>query len=362
MGQPEPRALSEQTGHGHRWFVYHTAPGRGARHAARLALVALVALVGLAHPAPAHAHGPIDPEASDDLARITHVPAGLQARVVDGDLRLWLQVPRSERVTVLDYQGAPYLRFTRDGVQTNENSPMFYLNLVPPITPSIRLTAHLRPAWHQVSHGRVAEWHDGRLAALATDLQAPGARVLGDWYVPLLINGRPARITGVLDHAPRPSWGWMWPIAAALLMLPALLRLRDAGLERRVGTVLVAVTLAGIVVASLGSGLHGRPGLSGFRLAIMFGELLIAGWCTVRLTRRRSGPLVYAATASVALLRGVTGIAVLWRGYVLLAVPAAVGRGAIVVCLAGGVALAVLTVAIVDRRDRPSPRPVTAGS
>jgi hypothetical protein len=324
--------------------------------------VALVALVGLAHPAVAHAHGPIDPEASDNLARITHVPAGLQARVVDGDLRLWLQVPRSERVVVLDYQGAPYLRFTSQGVQTNENSPMFYLNLVPPITPSIKLTAKLRPAWHEVSHGRVAEWHDGRLEALATDLQAPGARVLGRWYVPLTVNGHAARITGVLDHAPRPSWAWLWPIAAILLMLPALLRLRDSGLERRVGAALLAATLAGIVAASLGSGLHGRPGLSGFRLVIMFAELLIAGWCTVRLARRRSGPIVYAAAASVALVRGVTGIAVLWRGYVLLALPAAVGRGAIVVCLAGGVALAVLTIAIVDRRDWSSPRPVTAGS
>jgi hypothetical protein len=344
---------------GHRPVVYHTAVARCARRAAGLALVALVALV---HPAVAHAHGPIDPEASDNLARITHVPAGLHARVVDGDLRLWLQVPRPERVVVLDYQGAPYLRINRQGVQTNENSPMFYLNLVPPITPSISLTAHLRPAWREVSHGRVAEWHDGRLAALATDLQAPGARLLGRWYVPLTVDGRPARITGVLVHAPRPSWAWLWPIAAILLTLPALLRLRDTELERRVGAVLVAVTLAGIVAASLGSGLHGRPGLSGFRLGIMFGELLIAGWCTVRLARRRSGPIVYAATASVALLRGVTGITVLWRGYVLLALPAAVGRGAVVVCLAGGVALAVLTIAIVDRRGHASPRPAAASS
>ena len=325
----------------------------------------LVVLAGLAHPALTHAHGAIDPEASDDLARITHLPAGLQGQIVDGDLRMWLRVPRKVRVVVLDYQGAPYLRFGADGVQVNESSAMFYLNLNPPVTPSVTLGRDRPPDWHVVSRGHVAEWHDGRLAALASDLEAPGARVLGRWSVPITVDGRPAHITGVLRQAPRPSWAWMWPIAATLMMLPALLRLRDAGLERRVGAGLAAVTLLATALASLGAGLHGRPGLSGSRLAVMFAELLICGACTVRLARGRGGPIVYAATASLALLRGVTGISVLWRGYVLLALPAALGRGAIVVCLAGGTALAGLTIAIVDRRERrdpAAPQRATAGS
>ena len=60
--------------------------------------------------------------------------------------------------------------------------------------------------------------------------------------------------------------------------------------------------------------------------------------------RARHELLAGALTAILALYRALAGIAVLWRGYVLLAVPAAPARAAISVCLAGGIALAVQTV------------------
>jgi hypothetical protein len=319
--------------------VYHTARAGLA--------VLVVALLGT--PGVAWAHGPIDPEASNDLAHVIHTPAGVRARVIDGDLRLWMAVTRSERVVVLDYQGGQFLRISAHGVEVNENSPMFYLNQIPPITPSIKLTPTMRPDWHRVSGGDSDEWHDGRIAALASALQAPGVRDLGRWTIPLTVDGRRATIVGQLDRGLSPSWAWLWPIVLALATLPALLRLRDAALEQRFGRPLAWLTLLAAAGASLGAGLHGRPGLSGARLAIMAVELALLVWSAGRLARRRDGPLVLAVIATVAVYRGLTGAAVLWRGYVLLAIPATLARGAIAICLAGGVSLAVIVVGGLDR-------------
>jgi hypothetical protein len=60
----------------------------------------------------AEAHGPVAPVASSYFAKPLQVPPGLEAKVVDGDLRMWLRVPPNQAVVVLDYRGAPYLRFS----------------------------------------------------------------------------------------------------------------------------------------------------------------------------------------------------------------------------------------------------------
>ena len=92
-------------------------------------VVALICLA--AFPGAAAAHGPSAPVATSYVARVGRVPAGLNAKVVNGDLRMWLRVPNSMTLVVIDYLGAPYLRFSRSGVQVNENSSMYYLNQTP---------------------------------------------------------------------------------------------------------------------------------------------------------------------------------------------------------------------------------------
>ncbi len=101
-------------------------------------LIVLVASFVTAGPfaPPAAAHGPVAPIASSYLARVGSVPAGVEAKVVDGDQRMWLQVRRGLTLTVLDYRGAPYLRFSSSGVEVNENSAMYYLNQTPAPVPS----------------------------------------------------------------------------------------------------------------------------------------------------------------------------------------------------------------------------------
>jgi hypothetical protein len=168
-----------------------------------LQLVLLIAVVALvAFPGVAEAHGPIAPVASSYFAKPLEVPAGLEAKVVDGDLRMWLSVPADETVVVLDYRGAPYLRFSPGGVAVNYNSSMYYLNQTPfAQTPPGNLTASTPPSWHVVSSGHSYEWHDGRLHALATVALTPGVAFVGRWTVPLRIDGGSAAIGGGLWHA-----------------------------------------------------------------------------------------------------------------------------------------------------------------
>lgn len=164
-------------------------------------------LAALALPAAAQAHGAVDPAASSYLARVGQVPEGTDAKVVDGDLRLWLKASPRTSVVVLDYRGAPYLRFTRAGVFVNRASSMWYLNQVPAQTPPIGLTARTTPRWQRASGGHSYEWHDGRLHALASAARPAGATYIGRWNVPLRLGGVPTAITGGLYFAPGPSRG-----------------------------------------------------------------------------------------------------------------------------------------------------------
>ena len=111
--------------------------------------------------------------------RSSSVPAGLDAKVVDGDQRMWLSVPAGETVVVLDYSGAPYLRFNQRGVQVNQGSAMYYLNQTPIAeTPPAGLSATTPPRWQQASGG-----HRLRLA------RRPAARV-GDRCLPAGVASR----------------------------------------------------------------------------------------------------------------------------------------------------------------------------
>ena len=54
-----------------------------------LAAVLLAVSATATLPSVASADGPMTPTATDYLARVTHAPAGIDAKVVDGYLSLW---------------------------------------------------------------------------------------------------------------------------------------------------------------------------------------------------------------------------------------------------------------------------------
>jgi hypothetical protein len=321
------------------------------RLCARLAGFAVLA--SLVFPVAAQGHGPIAPVASDYFAKPLAVPEGLEAKVVDGDLRMWLRAPAGEAVVVLDYRGAPYLRFSREGVAANHNSTMYYLNQTPfAQKPPANLTPHTPPSWHGVSGGHAYEWHDGRLHALASVALTPGVSFVGRWKVPLRIDGRLTAIDGGLWHAGHPSLVWFWPIVVVLACVLAARRLRRRDLDFLVARILATAALIGVTIAGLGVQLHGRPGVSALQLVELAVILAFVAWGTWRAVLHRPGYFTAFLVAVGAVWAGGVLIGTLLRGFVLIALPAALARTVTVVCLATGAGLLLMVLRLLDHTDR----------
>ncbi|HTX32668.1 MAG TPA: hypothetical protein VMD09_14895 [Solirubrobacteraceae bacterium] len=321
--------------------------------------LALAAAILLAGAPVALAHGPIDPIASSYLARVGSAPPGLEAKVVDGDLRMWLKVRRGLTVTVVDsVSRGPYLRFSPAGVFVNENSAMYYLNQTPvALTPPASLRPTTPPSWHQVSTGTSYEWHDGRLHALASVALTPGSSFVGHWQIPLLVNGTRSAITGGLWHAANPSIVWFWPLVVLLACVLAGWRLHRPNFDGELSRGLGLTAVVAVSVAVLGRDLHGRPGVSVFELVELAAVLAFAVWALHRLLFVRHGYFTYFLIAIVALWQGAELIPTLLQGFVLAAEPAFLARTAAVVCLGTGAALLLMVFRLADLRDPPPPAP-----
>jgi hypothetical protein len=324
----------------------------------KLALVTAFAIafaVPALLPAAAAAHsGTVQPVATNFLAKIRSVPAGLAAKVVDGDQRLWLRVPRTTTVLVLDYRGVPYLRFTPAGVQVNHNSAMYYLNQTPVAeTPPRSLTRSTPPAWVSVTSGHDYTWHDGRLHALATVALAPGTSFVGHWSIPLRVDGHPAAVGGGVWHAGRPSLVWFWPIAVLMLCVIAAVRLRRAELDARLARALATTALLALATAGIGRELHGHPAVSGIQYAELAIILAFVAWGLFRLWLQRPGYFTYFVIALAVLWEGLGLVSVLRDGFVLIDLPAVLARIVTVLLLACGASLLLLAFRLAEL---PQPR------
>ncbi len=329
---------------------------RAPRRAVALAAAgALLATGGLA--APAQAHGPVAPVASSYLARVDPPPVGVDAKVVDGDQRMWLSVAPSQTVVILDYRGGPYLRFSSSGVAVNTNSAMYYLNQTPAEIPPTGVSPRTPPSWERVSGGHDYGWHDGRLHALASVALSPGMTYVGQWRIPILIDGRLSSLLGGVEHADDPSIVWLWPIAVIFLCVLAGLRLRRPRLDALLARTLAFVSLVAATVAEASRGLHGRPTVSALQLIELGMILAFVGWAFRRLLVWRRGYFLFFLVAFLALYEGSILISTLLNGFVLVALPAVVVRVATVLCLGTGAGLLPLTFRLSSdgqsrRRDR----------
>lgn len=327
---------------GHRGLTGRLRLGGAAVLAALLTALALT-------PAAASAHGPVAPVATGYLARATRAPAGVQVKIVDGYVRIWMRVQPTETLVVLDYRGAPYLRFSPAGVAVNRNSEMFYLNQTPtPLAVPSRLKPSTPPDWHRVTGGHSYEWHDGRLQALANVALSPGTDYVGPWRIPVVAGGRPQAVSGGLWHQPRPSPVWFWPAAVLLLCTLAARRVRRPRLDATLIRVLAFTSLSAGAVAAVGIGLHGRPGLSGIGLFECALVLAFVAWAARHVQARpRPEWIVCLMIAVLALWEGVKLLPALIDPYVLIGLPANVARIAAVLCLGAGSGLLVALPALV---------------
>jgi hypothetical protein len=316
-------------------------------------LLVLAVLGGtVVFPSVAAAHGPVAPVASSYEARVTQLPAGAQAKVIDGDQRIWLRVDPRLTVVVLDYRGAPYLRFSPSGVAVNRSSAMYFLNQTPAEVPPSNLGPGTAPSWSTVSGAHAYGWHDGRLHALATVALAPGASYVGRWAIPVRVEGRGGAIDGGLWHAEDPSIVWFWPIVVLLACTIALWRVRRPELDALAARVLGFAALIGIACAAIARDLHGRPAVSVWQLLVFAAVIAFVVWGLRQLMFDKAGYFTYFAIAFVAIYEGGQLVPALLDGFVLAAVPAFLARVAAVVCLGCGGSLVLLSFRLADlQRD-----------
>jgi hypothetical protein len=320
------------------------------RGVAILACLTTGLVVLLALPATAPADGPITPTATDYLARVAHVPSGIRARVVDGYLNLWVQVPPTARVIVLDFAGAPWVRFTPAGVAISRNSEEYYLSQVPvPAVVPTGLTINAPPHWVMISSGHSYEWREGRLHALASVALAPGQSYVGRWRIPVTVNGHLETITGTIWHRGTPSVLWFWPVLVLLACALAAWRVRSAQLDRRLSRAVALLLLVLVAVGMGGKYLHGSPNVTAGNVLLLLVTLAVLGAIAGRLLGGRSGGPLLLLTAVIALWAGLTLLPVLTHGYALVVLPLFLVRVVAAALLGGALSLALFGVRMLDR-------------
>jgi hypothetical protein len=318
-------------------LLHVRAPTRRARHVLPIA----VALVALLAPAGAGAHTRAPAVALDVLLRVTHVPAGVRAEVIDGNRDLRLSVDPSLRLLVRGLIGEPLLRFSPDGVWVNRQSPTAAADRIVPRRAG-------GGSWLRLTSGHTLMWHDHRLApprSLRAGSTAP-------WSLPVVIGGRTAMLTGSFERARRPAvWTWIVGALAALALLAGVaVRMPEArGLAASVLAALAALAaLSGSAGFAVGDAISrtGRwfeVGAAGVLAIAAIGSLTIRdrsvrGWVTT---------LVGAVAAALSL--GTLGV--FWHGVVISSLPPDVARLSTAVAVVAGLAAAVLSVAGDEREQ-----------
>ncbi|HET8893215.1 MAG TPA: hypothetical protein VFM96_03860 [Gaiellaceae bacterium] len=233
----------------------------------------VVMLVALAAPAVASAHGRSEPVATNFEARITAYD-GITAKIVDGDQRLWVRAHPAETILV----------------------PTF-------------------PVSHIVSGGHSYLWHEHRLHALEPVTRARAT----PWTVPLVVDGKPRTLVGVLDYHP-PGRTWLWLSLASLLALTgATVALRNGRSAIRLALLATPV----ICAVRIARELYGRPnvGVTGYLEVVATSA--VGAWVLYGLVNRNPDVRVFTAVVAglAGLYQGLTMVPVLTHAIALTLLP-----------------------------------------
>ena len=150
-------------------------------------------------------------------------------------------------------------------------------------------------------------------------------------------------IAGGLYYASGPSIVWFWPILVLIACTLAAVRLRREELDTRLARLLAMGALLAAIVAAVGRGLHGRPGVSVFQVFMFAVVGVFVGWAARQLMLHRETYFTFFAVACVAIWEGVNLLPTLWNGFVLAAVPAFAARAACVVGLGCGAGILIVS-------------------
>jgi hypothetical protein len=332
----------------------------GVRRAALALAAALLAAAVLPVTASAHV-GRTPPAATNDLARISYLPPGLEARIVDGDRAIWMRAKPSLTVVVTGLRGEPYLRFSSAGVAVNTRSATWFLNRVRPLIVPRGVKATTPPEWKKLTSRHWWTWSEGRLHTPALSAHPSGNAFLGRWVVPLVVDGRGTAIRGGLWQSAPASLLWFWPLLLVVACIPALLKLREARLEAQVGVALASLALVAATLARLGRELYGRPTVSSWQFVLVGTTCLVAVALAALYSRPEWRPVGGILIGIAAAGQGLELVSTLRDGWVLAVFPAWLERCATGISLASGVALILVSLGLgmPDRSSEPAQEPLT---
>jgi hypothetical protein len=255
-------------------------------------------------------------------------------------------------VTVLGYQGEPYLRVGPAGVLANLNSQATYLNKSrqgnAPIPPDLPTDPNAPPRWEQVSSGHVARWHDHRIHWMGSSLppdvrRAPGqVHVQAVWQVGLRQGSLPVTVTGELRWVPGPSpWPWVFGALVVAVGCVVLGRLPQWGPTLAAAVAVLVVADVAHSAGIAGTAVGGFGAQAGKFVAGSYYSFVgwILGLVAIRLLLRRSIDGLYAAVftaASAFLFSGLLDLTTLHRSQAPFAWGVGWDRLTVTIALGGG--------------------------
>jgi hypothetical protein len=285
--------------------------------------------------APAGAHLRSGTVAVDYRASVDHPHTdAYSAQIFQSDRALSLTVRPGHSVVLLGYLGEPVFRLGVAGLWVNAASPTAgALRLIKKAEADSSST----PRWLEQRGRHSVIWPDSRSQGLPTGVSR------GIWSVPLIVDGRPARLEGELRRFPAPSlWLWLGILAFVLAAGVFLLVLRRRHLAGR-ASIWFGVIAAGasvIVLVAFALDAYASPGtLIEAVDAIAF--MGVGAWALLRAPEQWH---VAAAIGLglVALAVGLLEGAVFLHPVVLAVLPGTATRLADIVAVGAGLVAAVL--------------------
>ena len=152
---------------------------------------------------------------------------GLRFKILYGDDQVWLDNRSGKTVIIKGYGGEPYIRFDRDGIFVNVNSPASYLNQdrYGRVDVPKSASAKAKPDWQKLAGGDVWAWHDHRIHYMSP-IPPPQIKSeprkphhVFDWKVPATENGKRFLIAGSLDYKPPPRKDFPYALVISLATL-----------------------------------------------------------------------------------------------------------------------------------------------